>query len=115
LLTPKAHYFLNSTFGNMPRQRKQQGNPMLEMNRADAEKLGLSDGAPVLAQNEKGTIGAELSLTDGICEGTVVLEGKWWWAPAAEMTSVANRISRGCWTDAGQPTYNDIFVTVCAR
>jgi anaerobic selenocysteine-containing dehydrogenase len=115
LLTPKAHYFLNSTFGNMPRQRKQQGSPMLEMNAADAGRLGLSDGEPVFAQNEKGTIGAELSLTDGIVEGTVVLEGKWWWAPPAETASVANRLSRGRWTDAGQPAYNDIFVTVRAR
>jgi anaerobic selenocysteine-containing dehydrogenase len=115
LLTPKAHYFLNSTFGNMPRQRKQQGSPTLEMNTADAERLGLSDGEPVLAQNDKGAIGAELSLTDGIVEGTVVLEGKWWWAPPAETASVANRISRGRWTDAGQPAYNDIFVTVRAR
>ncbi len=62
----------------MPRHRKQQGSPTLEMNRADAERLGLSDGEPVLAQNEKGAIGAELSLTDGIVEGTIVLEGKWW-------------------------------------
>jgi len=115
LLTPKAHYFLNSTFGNMPRQRKQQGIPTLEMNTADAKRLGLSDGERVLAQNEKGTISAGLSLTDGIVEGTVVLEGKWWWAPPAETTSVANRISRGRWTDAGQPAYNDIFVTVHAR
>jgi hypothetical protein len=67
----------------------------------------------VLAQNEKGTISAELSLTDGIVEGTVVLEGKWWWA--GERTSVANRISHGRWTDAGQPAYNDIFVTVRAQ
>jgi len=115
LLTPKAHYFLNSTFGNMPRQRKQQGSPTLEMTTADAQRLGLSDGERVLAQNEKGTISAELSLTDGIVEGTIVLEGKWWWAPPGDTGSVANRISRGRWTDAGQPTYNDIFVTVRAQ
>ena len=99
----------------MPRQRKQQGSPTLEMNTADAERLGLLGGELVLAQNEKGTISAELSLTDGIVEGTVVLEGKWWWAPPGEMASVANRISRGCWTEAGQPAYNDIYVTVHAQ
>ncbi len=87
----------------------------LEINAADAERLGLSDGEGVLARNEKGTISAELSLTDGIVEGTVVLEGKWWWAPPAETASVANRISHGCWTDVGQPAYNDIFVTVRAQ
>ena len=85
------------------------------MNTADAERLGLSDREGVLAQNEKGTISAELSLTDGIVEGTVVLEGKWWWAPPGETESVANRLSRGRWTDAGQPAYNDIFVTVRAQ
>ena len=32
LLTPKSHYFLNSSFANMAKQRKAQGEPTLEMN-----------------------------------------------------------------------------------
>jgi anaerobic selenocysteine-containing dehydrogenase len=47
LLTPKAHYFVNSTFGNMARQARQQGEPVIEIHPADAARFGLSDGQTV--------------------------------------------------------------------
>ncbi len=112
LLSPKPHYFLNSTFANMPRQRAKQGQPMLEMSLSDAQVLGLSDGELVLAENEQGTIRAVLQVTDRIVTGTVALEGKWWWASPPEVTPVVNRITSPGWTRSGQPTFNDTFVTV---
>ena len=36
LLTPKSHYFLNSTFANMPRQRKSQGMAAIEIHPDEA-------------------------------------------------------------------------------
>ena len=113
LLSPKPHYFLNSTFANMPRQRAKQGEPTLEMNMADAQALGLVDEELVLTENEQGTIAAVLMVTDRIVPGTVALEGKWWWTGSPEIAPVANRIASPNWTAlSGQPTYNDIFVTV---
>jgi anaerobic selenocysteine-containing dehydrogenase len=44
LLTPKSHFFLNSTFSNMPRQRQAMKRPTLDINTADALQRELTDG-----------------------------------------------------------------------
>ena len=112
LLTAKAHYFVNSTFANMPRQAGQQGRPTLEMHPEDAERRELEDGAEVIASNAKGSLTASLRVTDDIVEGTTVLEGKWWWNEGDGASPVTNRLAGPCWTPGGQPAFNDIFVDV---
>ena len=111
LLTPKSHYFLNSSFANMPRQRKAQGRPMLEMNPSDAAERGLVDGQSVMVSNERGEIRTALAVTDVIGTGAVALAGKWWSEPA-ETSAVANMLSPSSWSPGGQPAYNDTFVDV---
>ena len=111
LLTPKSHYFLNSSFANMPRHRKAQGRPALEMNPADADRLGLIDGLDVLIRNERGEIRAVLNVSDIICPGAVTLIGKWWSEPA-ETAALANMLTPSSWSAGGQPAYNDTFVEV---
>ncbi len=111
LLTPKSHYFLNSSFANMPRQRKAQGAPALEMNPADAAGRGLVDGQPVVLKNERGEVRAALRVTDAICPGAVALAGKWWSEPA-ETGAVANLLTPSAWSPGGQPAYNDTFIEV---
>ena len=113
LLTAKGHYFINSTFANMPRQAGQQGLPILQMNPEDAQRRELTDGAEILARNDKGVLSARLNVTDTVVAGTTVLEGKYWWdkfggAPASNRLAEPNR------TPGGQPTFNDIFVEVMA-
>ncbi len=111
LLTPKSHYFLNSSFANMPRQRKAQGPPALEMNPSDAAERGLVDGQPVVLRNERGEVWAALAVTDAICAGAVALAGKWWSEPP-ETDAVVNLLSPSSWSPGGQPAYNDTFVEV---
>ena len=114
LLTPKSHYFLNSTFANMARQRKAQGHPALEMNPSDAAERCLVDGQPVMLRNERGEVPAALTVTDAICPGAVALCGKWWSEPA-ETAALANLLSPSVWSPGGQPAYNDTFVWVESR
>ena len=95
----------------MPRQRKAQGAPALEMNPADAAGRGLADGQPVVLKNERGEIRAALAVTDAICPGAVALAGKWWSEPA-ETAAVANLLTPSSWSAGGQPAYNDTFVEV---
>jgi anaerobic selenocysteine-containing dehydrogenase len=111
LLTPKSHYFLNSSFANMPRQRKAQGQPVLEMNPSDAAKRGLVDGQPVVLSNGRGEIRTALAVTDVIGAGAVALAGKWWSEPS-ETSAVVNLLSPSSWSPGGQPAYNDTFVEV---
>lgn len=111
LLTPKAHYFLNSTFANMPRQRKAQGFPALEMHPTDAAKRKFSDGQRIGITNDRAKVDALLHITDAVRPGVVSLEGKWWDRPT-ETSAVANTLSDSRLTPAGQPAYNDTFVRV---
>ena len=111
LLTPKSHYFLNSSFANMPRQRKGQGKPMLEMNPDDAAIRGLSDGQQIVLKNELGELHTALRVTDSVCLGVVALPGKWWSRPA-QTGAVGNLLTPSAWSPGGQPAYNDTFVHV---
>jgi anaerobic selenocysteine-containing dehydrogenase len=105
LLTPKAHQFLNSTFANMPRQRKAEGRPTLHMHPKDAAARALEPDADVRVHNTQGSITAVLRVSDDIREGTVALPGKWW-------NEAANLLTPSAYSPGGQPAYNDTYVDV---
>lgn len=113
LLTPKSHYFLNSSYVNLARQRRGMDRPTLEMNAADAEERGLSDGDRVAIRNERGEVTAWVRVRVSIRPGVVSLTGKWWSHPA-ETGAVANFLTPSSWAPGGQPAYNDTFVDVIA-
>lgn len=111
LLTPKSHYFLNSTFGNMPRQRGAMGHPTLEIHPRDAAARELADGDEAWLGNEGGSLRAWIRVTEAIHPGVVALAGKWWSIPE-ETSAIANLLTPAAWTPHGQPTYNDVFIEV---
>jgi anaerobic selenocysteine-containing dehydrogenase len=113
LLTPKSLYFMNSSFGNMQRQRQLMQRPTLEMNRADAERRGLQDQQEVVLRNDRGSLRVWLCVTEDIHEGVVALPGKWWSLPEGT-GAVANLLTPSSWSPGGQPAYNDTFVEVLA-
>ncbi len=106
LLTPKAHHFLNSTFVNMPAQRKAESSPTLHMNPEDASARGLVSGRAIRLSSERGTLAATLLVSADVRAGTVALPGKWW-----DLAS-PNLLTAGRWSPGGQPAYNDTFVEV---
>lgn len=111
LLTAKSHFFLNSTFVNMPRQRKAMRRPTLDMHPDDAAARGLADGDHVDICNDLAAVQAWLRLTDEVRPGVVAMAGKWWSTPD-DTGAVANLLSGSSWSPGGQPAYNDIFVRV---
>lgn len=113
LLTPKAHAILNSSFANMPRQRREQGRPTLTINAADARARGLIENPEVLVKNHQAVIRAWLHVTEDIRPGVVALPGKWWSVPP-ETGAVGNLLTPSSWSPGGQPAFNDMFVEVTA-
>ncbi|HVT44592.1 MAG TPA: molybdopterin-dependent oxidoreductase [Thermoanaerobaculia bacterium] len=111
LLTPKSHYFLNSSFANMPRHRKSMVRPTLEMHSSDAASRSLTDGDKVIVGNERGSLEVWLRVSDAIRPGVASLPGKWWTEPH-ETNALANRLTPSEYTPGGQPAYNDTFVEV---
>ena len=112
LLNPKSHYFLNSTFANMPRHQAQQGPPVVTLHSQDAHVRGLTNGLPVTLRSGSAEIRVILAVSDAVRPGVATLEGKWW--DGDETSAPMNRLSASRWSPAGQPAYNEVFVTVTA-
>jgi anaerobic selenocysteine-containing dehydrogenase len=111
LLTPKSHYFLNTSFANMPRQRSSMRRPTLDVHPDDARVLGIEDGSRVEIRNDQGFVLAHAHVTDAMHRGTVALPGKWWHQPDGASVNV---LTPARWAPGGQPAYNDTFVHVVA-
>lgn len=113
LLTPKSHHFMNSTFANMPRQRKAMKRPTLDIHPDDAAERGLADGDHIDISNAHGTVQAWLRITDEVRPGVVAMAGKWWSEPDGT-GAATNLLSASNWSPGGQPAYNDTSVSVAA-
>jgi anaerobic selenocysteine-containing dehydrogenase len=111
LLTPKSHFFMNSSFANTARHRKAMRRPTLDMHSEDAAARGLADGDRVRIQNTRGAVHAWLRVTEAVRPGVVMLPGKWW-STAEETGAVANLLTPPSWSPGGQPAYNETFVEV---
>jgi len=107
LLSPKGHYFLNSNFANMPRQRQSERRPTLKMCARDATERNLVDGAPVTVKSNGRSLSLRLAVSPEVRSGYVALDGKWWNDEAG-----ANELTASLWSPAGQPAYNEVYVTV---
>lgn len=110
LLSPKSHYFLNSTFANMPRHQVSQGEPAIALHPDDAARFGLQSGMRVRVSNGAEALAFVLRVSETMRPGVAAIEGKWWESerPLAAM----NRLTPSRWSPAGQPAYNEVFVTL---
>jgi anaerobic selenocysteine-containing dehydrogenase len=110
LLSPKSHHFLNSTFANMARHQKAQGEPAITLNPADAARLGLADGDRVRVTSGTGSLELALRVSDWVRPGVATIEGKWWENDRPE--AAMNLVTPSKWSPAGQPAYNEVHVRV---
>ncbi|MEZ0347568.1 MAG: molybdopterin oxidoreductase family protein [Thermus sp.] len=84
LLTPPAHRFLNTTYGNVEALvAAEGGEPVLLIHPLDAEARGIRDGMLVHIHSPWGRITRKARVSEAPRPGVVVLEGTWWekWAP----------------------------------
>ncbi|MFO7563512.1 MAG: molybdopterin oxidoreductase family protein [Enhygromyxa sp.] len=77
-ISPPAHSFLNSTFVNIDKFARREGQPMLLMHPEDAAARGLGEGATVELQNPRGSVRLPLRISDSVVRGTVVAPSIWW-------------------------------------
>lgn len=78
LVTPASHYFLNSTFGNVPAQQRRSGPPTVLINPHDADARGLVSGDAVRVANARGAFYAVAEVTDRVRSGVVAsTKGRW--------------------------------------
>ncbi len=114
LVTPKAHAFLNSQYGNMTHQRRIQRGPTCAMNPLDAEPRGIADGAAVQVTNGRARIRATASVTEDVRPGVVLLP-MGHWPEKVEGGLTVNALTADRYGDLGRnPTFNDTAVEVSA-
>ena len=114
MISPKAHAFLNSQYGNMDHQRRVQGEQSLIMSADDAEARGIDEGQPVRLFNELGEIQAVARIGSGdlVARGVVVCPvGQW--RKLNPGAGTVNAITRTAFGDMGNnPTFSDTRVEV---
>ena len=77
LVTAPARSFLNTSFSEMPSGRKREGRPTVAIGLADAERLGIVEGAKVRLGNMRGEVVLHARVAAGQLPGVLVSESVW--------------------------------------
>ncbi|MEV7965766.1 molybdopterin-dependent oxidoreductase [Sphaerisporangium sp. NPDC088356] len=111
LITPAAHTFLNTVFGNNPELARRAGGPKILVNEKDATGRGLSDGQRVRVFNDNGEMIADLEVSDRVAPGVVATtKGNW---PKFSGGANANALVDERDADMGRgPVYHDNLVEI---
>src|SRR5207253_2381182 len=73
-----ALHFLNTSYANMPRHARAEGEITVEMDPVDAASRGIADGERVRVHNERGELVLRARVADGVRPGVVSIpHGRW--------------------------------------
>ena len=81
LLSPAAHHFVSSTFGNQERLIAKEGKestPTLRIHPLDAEARGIRSGQMVRVSNERGWCRLVAEVTEDVRSGVLATTTVWW-------------------------------------
>lgn len=70
--------FLNSSYTHLPRHARGEGEPVVEIDPADAAPRGIADGDRVRVHNERGELLLTARVRDGVRPGVVAVAHGWW-------------------------------------
>jgi len=77
LVAAPARGFLNTSFTETPSSRRREGRPTAMLHPADADALGLVDGAACRLGNSRGAVTLHAKRFDGVQRGVVIVESIW--------------------------------------
>jgi anaerobic selenocysteine-containing dehydrogenase len=112
MISPKSHAFLNSSCGNMARQRRIAGEPAVMINPDDAAPREIADGHPVRVFNDRGSFAAIARVTTSVRSGVVVAP-MGYWRKFSSSRSTVNVCNPTEFADLGHaPTFSNNRVEV---
>ncbi|MDQ3907819.1 MAG: molybdopterin oxidoreductase family protein [Acidobacteriota bacterium] len=112
LVTPAAHAFLNSSFANLSKQLRQEREPFVEINPADAAARNIQDGERVRAFNARGACELRAVVTERARPGVVVSPSVWWNKLSPGGANVNRLTSQAVADMAGSATFYDALVEI---
>ena len=78
LISPAAHHFTSSSFGNGRSQLRAEGAPTIEIHPDDAAARGIGHGELVVVENGRGCVTLRANVTDNVRPGVVAsAKGRW--------------------------------------
>ncbi|QLY33911.1 molybdopterin-containing oxidoreductase family protein [Nocardia huaxiensis] len=78
LISAASHYFLNSSFGSNPELVRRAGESRVTLHPDDAAVRGITDGAPILVSNDRGSFEAVAEVSDHVRPGVAATtKGRW--------------------------------------
>lgn len=112
LISPKSHAFLNSSCGNMARQRRIADEPAVAINPEDAARRGIRESQPVRVFNDRGSFVATARISAAVRPGVVVAP-MGYWRKFSRSRSTVNAATPTVFADLGHaPTFSDNLVEV---
>jgi anaerobic selenocysteine-containing dehydrogenase len=99
-ISPPAHSFLNSSFANVARFQRREGEPVLHIHPDDATPRHITTGAQVQVVNELGSVTLTAHVTTDIIPGTTLAPGIWWAKHSPDGRNI-NQITPQSETDMG--------------
>jgi anaerobic selenocysteine-containing dehydrogenase len=79
LMTPPAHHFLNSTYGELSKLRQLEANqPQAMIHPLDAARYNVGHGNQVRLLSKQGSLVRQAKITEATTQGVVIVEGTWW-------------------------------------
>jgi len=110
LISPSSNDRTNATFGGHAVSQKPE---LIEINPADAQHLGISDGQSVRVFNERGETQLIASVTDAVAPGVVYSAKGTWLSTSTTGQTVNALIDADLRTDiADGACYNDTWVSI---
>ncbi len=103
--------FLNSSYGHLPAHRRAEGEPLLEIDAADAAARGVGEGALVRVWNDRGAMVLRATVSDRVRPGLVAVP--FGWALDAAEGGGCNVLTNDASTDLGRSAaFHDNLVEV---
>jgi anaerobic selenocysteine-containing dehydrogenase len=112
LISPPAHSFLNSTFANVPRLIKNEREPIVEINAADAAPRGIKDGAIVRVYNARGEFNVKAAISERVKPGIAVTPSVWWRKLSPDHRNVNQTTAQTITDIGGGATFYDNLVEI---
>jgi len=78
LLTPSAHFFLNSSFAHVDGLMKKQAEPFIELSPEDAAARSIAEGDWVRVWNDRGECLLRAHVGNAVQPGVAAAESIWW-------------------------------------
>jgi anaerobic selenocysteine-containing dehydrogenase len=113
LLTSRsAIHFLNSSYANLPRHLRAEGQPYVDLHEADAQARAIGDGDRVRVESRHGVLELSARVGDRVRPGVVSVPGGWWasLSPGGRSANALTSDGLSLWSGGGD--FSDTYVEV---